>query len=96
MPSKNANIKQYQSTYKKKLSTRTEDGEHEAGRRILIHKVCQVDYVNLDADLSVLVTLNITKVGFQMNIINLTDFILGHHIALFRSGDSSHFSEQLG
>ena len=59
MPSKNANIKQYQSTYKKKLRTRTEDGEHEAGRRILIH-------------------------------------ILGHHIALFRSGDSSHFSEQLG
>ena len=38
------------------------------------NKVCQVDYVHLDADLQVFVTLNIAKVGFQMSIINLTDF----------------------
>ena len=39
-------------------------------------KVCQVDYVHLEANLSVFITLNIAKVGFQMNIINLTHFIL--------------------
>ena len=37
-------------------------------------KVCQVDYVHLEADLYVLVTLNIAEVGFHMSIINLTDF----------------------
>ena len=37
-------------------------------------KVCQVDYVHLEADLKVFVTLIIAQVGFQMNIINLTDF----------------------
>ena len=42
----------------------------------MLPKVCQVDYVHLEADLLVFVTLNIAKVGFQMNIINLTDFIL--------------------
>ena len=38
-------------------------------------KVCQVDYVHLEANPYVFVTLNIAKVGFQMNIINLTDFM---------------------
>ena len=38
-------------------------------------KVCQVDYVHLEADQLVFETLNIAKVGFQMNIINLTHFI---------------------
>ena len=39
-----------------------------------VGKVCQVDYVHLESDLSVYITQNIAKVGFQMNPINLTDF----------------------
>ena len=40
------------------------------------NKVCQVDYVHLEANQQVFETLNIAKVSFHMNIINLSDFSL--------------------
>ena len=40
----------------------------------ILNKVCQVDYVNLEADLGYIQSYKNWEVGFQMNIINLTDF----------------------
>ena len=40
----------------------------------LYNKVCQVDYVHLEADLGYILSYKNLWVGFQMNIINLTYF----------------------